>query len=95
MPVIAHPDLLSEFMRKHSAEVGAEIAKRRIEKGYGPTKFCALIGGLSLQTLHRIEHGQSIPKDHHKAAIAMALEIDLDELYSWPSNEEIIKGLAA
>jgi len=88
----APPDKLRLYMRARAIKAGETIAEKR--KPLGPTEFSALIG-VGLQTLHKIEHGQIVPRDHLKAAIALALDIDLDELYGWPTNDEIAKAVAA
>lgn len=90
----ADPEKLRTYMRARAIQAGAEIAAKRAAKNIGPTVFAALLG-VPLQTLHKIEHGQIVPRDHLKAAIALALDVDLDELYGWPSNAEIKRAVAA
>ncbi len=93
MPIAAPPDKLKSFMRGRAVAAGAEIARRRTAKGLGPTVFAAFLG-VRLQTLHKIETGEIVPRDHLKAAIALALDVDLDDLYGWPTNAEILKAVA-
>lgn len=90
----APPDLLRQIMRDWGTATGSQIADRRIAAGRTPTVFAGMIG-VSTQTLHRYEHGQAVPSDAHKAAIALALDVELDELYRWPSNATLIAAVAA
>lgn len=85
---------LRTYMRARAINAGAVIAAKRAEQQIRPTVFAALLG-VPLQTLHKIEKGQMVPRDHLKAAIALALDVDLDELYGWPSNAEILRAVAA
>lgn len=94
MPLAANPDALRQVMRSRQVAVGARIRERRLEQGIGPTHFGALLG-VGLQTVHKIETGEIVPRDHLKAAIALALEIELDELYPWPSTDELVDALHA
>lgn len=84
----ASPAVLRAVMRARAIDAGERIREERIAKGWGPTHFCALIG-VPLQTLHKVEVGEIVPRDYLKAAIALALDIDLAELYRWPTNREI------
>lgn len=86
--------MLRSVMRKRAQESGARIAELRKAKGMGPTMFAGIVG-VPLQTLHKIEHGQIVPRDHLKATIALALGVELADLYRWPSTAELVKAVAA
>lgn len=76
-------------MRAWGEHIGAEIRTKRLTKGWGPTFFAGLID-VPLQTLHKIETGEIIPRDHLKAAIALALGVELSDLYPWPTAETLL-----
>ena len=91
MPMHIPAATLRIVMRSRAEDAGGLVERLRHEKGYGPTQFSALIG-VPLQTLHKIEKGHIVPRDQLKAAIALALEVELEDLYPWPTRDEIIRS---
>lgn len=92
--VVADRDALKRVMRRRGLAAGPRIAAMRHAKGWGPTVFAGLIG-VPLQTLHKIEKSEIVPRDNLKAAICLALDIELAELYPWPTSSELMKEVAA
>jgi len=90
MPKAAPHEALRRVMRDSAVLAGERVHSERLARGLGPTVFCALIG-VPLQTLHKIEGGEIVPRDHLKAAIALALEMELGDLWGWPTIAEIEK----
>lgn len=79
------PDVLRVVMRRRGELAGGRVRRLRV---VGPTTFCAAIG-VPLQTLHKIETGEIVPRDHLKAAIALALGVEMSNIWPWPTLEEI------
>jgi len=43
----------------------------------------------TLQTISRVERGELVPRDHLKGAIALALLDDMNNLWPWPTREDM------
>lgn len=50
----------------------------------------AAMVGTTHQTIGRIEQGQLNPRDHVKAAIAVALGTQVETVFAWPSLSELV-----
>ena len=77
-----------------AARCGAAVRQRRKDLGL-TLQTLADLSGTSLQTVSRIESGQLVPRDRLKAAISFALALEVDQLWTWPSRQEMFEKAAA
>lgn len=67
---------------------GERLRQRRELLGFSLADL-ARYSDSTLQTISRIERGELVPRDHLKGAIALALLEDLNNLWPWPSREDM------
>lgn len=67
---------------------GGRMRSRRELLGFTLADL-ARYSSTTLQTISRAERGELVPRDHLKAAIALALLDDMSNLWPWPSREEM------
>lgn len=75
-------DLSSDFIDNLHVEIGNNVKKARLEKGFTQLKLAQLIGhkSVSIVSLAEIYHNKQHFNIEHLAKIAYVLEIDICEL---------------
>lgn len=77
-----------------SERCGRAVRQRRQDLGFTLQRLADLTG-TTLQTISRIESGQLVPRDRMKAAIAYALALEVQDLWTYPTLREISDRAAA
>lgn len=67
---------------------GALVRKRRKDLGLSQAQLAALIG-VPFQTISKVENGAIAARDYLKAAIALRLLTDIEDLFPWPRRDEL------
>lgn len=67
---------------------GSLIRRRRTDLGLTQGQLADLVG-VPFQTISKVEKGGIVCRDYLKAAIAMRLFVEVDELFPWPSRQAL------
>jgi transcriptional regulator with XRE-family HTH domain len=71
---------------EHKNILAERIRQRRVQKGYSQ-EFLAESANVSVRTLQRIEGGQTEPRGHTLLALAMALDMAIEDLMDFVKKE--------
>lgn len=67
---------------------GARVRARRALLGLNQRELAALVG-VPIQTISKIERGDIMPRDYLKAALALYLACEVNDLFPWPTRREL------
>lgn len=71
---------------------GENVAKRRDDLRLNQRGLAELIGGgVAVQTISKLERGEIVPRDYLKIAIALALQIEVDDLFPMPDRKRLAR----
>jgi transcriptional regulator with XRE-family HTH domain len=77
-----------------ACQAGASIKARRLALGFTLQRLADL-AGTTVQTIQRVETGKLIPREYLKASIAVALVLDVTDIWAWPPRHEICRQAAS
>lgn len=84
-PILDLADM-RRVISKWAVDCGARVQKRREELGFSRSTLAGLTG-LTEPTIHRIETGTINPRDHVKVGFAIALMVDVVDLWPYVSRQ--------
>lgn len=86
-------DILRRFVSREARIWGTRVKARR--KALGLTlEQVAEKAWTTPQTVHKVETGEIVARDHVRLAIAFALAVEHDELFSLPKRDAIMREVA-
>lgn len=86
-------DDVRRMVSKWSIDCGARVEQRRRELGWDRPTFAAIVGTTEA-TIHRIESGKLNPRDHLKLAISAALQVEVGDLWVFPTRQAVYEQAA-
>ena len=75
-------------------ECGERIRRRRQEKGYS-LEAVARAAGISFVGLSRLETGDRLASDAVKVAVAFVLNVEVSDLWVFPTRDQTVVRLAS
>lgn len=81
-------DDVRDLVAKWAIDCGRRVSKRRETLGWDRRQLAG-ITGTTEATIHRIESGALRPRDHLKLAIAAALQLEVEDLWPYPSRATV------
>jgi DNA-binding XRE family transcriptional regulator len=83
-------DSFRRFMLREARVWGGRVKERR--KSLGLTlEQLAELAFTTPQTIHKVEQGQIVPRDHLRLSIAFALAREPEELFPLPSRAAVLR----
>lgn len=77
------------LVRSRTELWGDAVVARRKLFGLNQRQFAALVDGVTVQTISKVENGEIIPRDYLKVAIAAALRTDAATLFPLPTYTDV------
>lgn len=85
-------DRLRDYIEIQAKQSGARVRARRKALGLRQHDLARLIDpAFPFQTISKIEMGQIIPREYLRAAIAMRLCCEVEELWPYPRRADLMK----
>lgn len=78
-------DRLRAFFEEYRKECGGRVRQRRKALRLTQPQLGELVG-VPFQTISKVETGQIDARDYLKAAIAIRLAMEVDDLFPWPNR---------
>lgn len=67
---------------------GARVRQRRTDLGLTQGQLADLVG-VPFQTISKVENGGIVCRDYLKAALALRLAVEVDDLFPWPTRSAL------
>ncbi len=87
-------DLVRRMVSKWAVDCGGRVSARRQLLGLDRPTLAGLVGTTEA-TIHRIESGSVNPRDYLKFAIASALQVEIGDLWPYPTRERVYAEASA
>lgn len=87
-------DEVRRLISTWSVDCGARVAAWRERRGWNRQRL-AQEAGTTEATIHRIESGKLHPRDHLKLAVAVALQVEVADIWEFPKRATIAPGAPA
>lgn len=69
---------------------GERVRARRLAIGIHGHQLAGLVG-CTVQTISKVERGEIVPRDYLKAALSVALCVEVEELWPWPTRASLTR----
>lgn len=79
------------YLRTETATWGRNVHERRKELGL-TLDHVAMLADTTPQTVHKVEHGQIVPRDELRLSLALALFCEVADLFPAPTRGGFIKA---
>lgn len=90
-PLIDH-DQLRRYVAEERHAWGLRVLERRKQLGMSQADVASLLG-VRVQTISKIERGEIVPRDYLRIALAMALSVEVSELFFVATRSEITRAV--
>jgi transcriptional regulator with XRE-family HTH domain len=91
------PDLVRSMFSSGGAWArasGGRVRQRRKDLGLTLQRLADL-SGTTVATVQRVESGALIPREHLKASIAYSLVLDVSQIWTYPSRQDLALAAAS